>query len=119
MFRDKKLMIAITAILFVPVLYAGMFLWAFWDPYDKLDEIPVAIVNDDEGYYFEGEQLRLGDELVDNLEEEDAFQFHVVDRKMGYDGLDKEDYYVLIEIPSTFSEHATTVIDKEPKKIEL
>lgn len=112
-------MIAITAILFIPVLYAGMFLWAFWDPYDKLDEIPVAIVNDDEGYFFEGEQLQLGDELVDNLEEEDAFQFHVVDRKMGYDGLEKEDYYVLIEIPSTFSEHATTVIDKEPKKIEL
>jgi len=119
MFRDKKLMIALTAILFVPVLYAGMFLWAFWDPYDKLDDIPVAIVNDDEGYYFRDEWLHLGDELIDNLEDEDAFDFHIVDRKTGYDGLENEDYYVLIEIPSTFSEHATTVIDENPEKIEL
>ena len=29
-FHDKKLVIAITAVIFVPTLYAGMFLWAFW-----------------------------------------------------------------------------------------
>lgn len=112
-------MIALIAILFIPVLYAGMFLWAFWDPYDKLDEIPVAIVNDDAGYHFEGEDLKLGNELVEELEKEDAFQFHIVDRQTGYKGLEKEDYYVLIEIPSTFSEHATTVIEDEPQQVEL
>ena len=29
---NRKVLIPIIAILFIPVLYAGMFLWAFWDP---------------------------------------------------------------------------------------
>lgn len=48
-FKNKKILIPIIAVMFVPVMYAGMFLWAFWDPYDKLTELPVAVVNEDVG----------------------------------------------------------------------
>ena len=118
-FKDKKLMIAITAVIFVPILYAGMFLWAFWDPYDHLEDVPVAIVNEDNGYEFEGEYLTLGDELVDNLKEEDAFDFHFVDKEAGYQGLRDQDYYILIEIPENFSQRSTTLMDDSPEKLEL
>lgn len=117
--KNKKLMIAIGAILFIPILYAGMFLWAFWDPYERLDNIPVAIVNEDEGYYYEGEFLTIGNELVDKLKEEDAFDFHSVDFEEGMKGLEQQDYYVLIEIPENFSKNATTVLDDEPQKVEF
>jgi len=33
LFKNKKLLIPVIAILFIPILYSGMFLWAFWDPY--------------------------------------------------------------------------------------
>lgn len=118
-FKDKKLLIAITAVIFVPILYAGMFLWAFWDPYNYLDDIPVAIVNEDEGYEYEGEFLTLGDELVDKLKEEPEFDFHFVDKETGYQGLHDQDYYILIEIPENFSKNSSTVMDDHPQQIEL
>nr|WP_262372687.1 hypothetical protein [Sutcliffiella horikoshii] len=46
---NKKFLIPVIAVLLIPLLYSGMFLWAFWDPYEKLDELPVAVVNMDEG----------------------------------------------------------------------
>ena len=48
-FTNRKLLISIIAVLFIPVMYAGMFLWAFWDPYANLSDLPVAVVNADEG----------------------------------------------------------------------
>lgn len=118
-FKDKKLMIAITAVIFVPILYAGMFLWAFWDPYDHLEDVPVAIINEDKGYEFEGEYLTLGNELVENLKEEDEFDFHFVDKEVGYQGLRDQDYYILIEIPENFSKTSTTLMDDSPEKLQL
>lgn len=116
---NKKILIPIIAILAIPILYAGMFLWAFWDPYDYLSELPVAIVNEDEGAVLEGEKIDLGNELVDNLKEENDFQFHFVNKDKGYEDLLNQAYYVLIEIPRDFSENATTLLDSSPKKLEL
>lgn len=116
---DRKLLIAISAVIFIPVLYAGMFLWAFWDPYDQIEDVPVAIVNEDKAYEFEGETLTLGNELVDNLKDEPEFDFQFVDKSVGYQGLEDQDYYILIEIPEDFSKNSTTVMDKTPQQLEL
>ena len=66
-FKNRKLLIPILAVLFIPVLYAGMFLWAFWDPYEQLNELPVAIVNEDAGAELEGEQLSVGKDVTKKL----------------------------------------------------
>lgn len=118
-FKEKKLLVAISAILVIPVLYAGMFLWAFWDPYDHLPDLPIAVVNEDAGVDNDGEFLHLGDELVDNLKDEPEFDFHFVDKEKGYEGLKNEDYYILIEIPEVFSKNSITVMDDSPKKAPL
>ncbi|MBS4207903.1 YhgE/Pip domain-containing protein [Bacillus sp. FJAT-50079] len=118
-FKNKKLLIPLIAIMFIPVLYSGMFLWAFWDPYDRLADLPVAVINMDEGAEFEGEQLQLGDDLVDKLLENDQFTFDIVDEKQGYRDLEKQKYYLLIEIPNQFSKNATTLLDEKPQKLEL
>lgn len=118
-FKNKKLLIPIIAILFIPVLYSGMFLWAFMDPYDKLDELPVALVNEDKGATFNDKELHVGDELVDSLLEDKQFNFIVVDKEEGYENLENQEYYMLIEIPEDFSENATTVLDDNPEKLEL
>src|SRR5699024_1996915 len=81
--QNKKLLIAITAVIFIPILYAGMFLWSFWDPYENINDIPIAVVNEDQGYIFEGELLQVGDELVDNMKAED-YNFNFVDKDEGY-----------------------------------
>lgn len=117
--KDKKVAIAIIAVMAIPILYAGMFLWAFWDPYDYIEALPIAVVNEDEGADFEDEHLDLGDELISKLKEEETFDFHFVDKETGYTGLQNEEYYVLIEIPTDFSKHATTVLDETPEQMNL
>ncbi|TCJ04901.1 YhgE/Pip domain-containing protein [Cytobacillus praedii] len=117
--RNKKLLIPIIAVLFIPVLYSGMFLWAFWDPYDHLADLPVAIVNEDKGADFEGKELQLGDELVDKLKESGDFNFKFVNKEQGYKDLKNQKYYMLIEIPSEFSSNATTLLDDQPEKLKL
>ncbi|MEH6991189.1 YhgE/Pip domain-containing protein [Neobacillus drentensis] len=116
---NRKVLIPIIAILFIPVLYAGMFLWAFWDPYKYLSDLPVAIVNQDEGAELEGQRLEIGDDLVKNLKKSNTFDFDIVDKKQGYQGLEDQKYYILVEIPSNFSKNATTLLEDQPQKLEI
>ncbi|MBY0145166.1 YhgE/Pip domain-containing protein [Neobacillus niacini] len=116
---NRKVLIPIIAILFIPVLYAGMFLWAFWDPYKYLGDLPVAIVNQDEGAVLDGEQLQIGDDLVKSLKKSNTFDFDIVDKKQGYQGLEDQEYYILVEIPSNFSKNATTLLEDQPEKLEI
>jgi putative membrane protein len=117
--KDKKLLIPIIAILMVPLIYAGMFLWSFLDPYAKMDELPVAVVNSDEGATLEGVKLQLGESLVRNLKDSDAFDFHIVSEKDAMQGLDDQTYYMVIKIPNDFSNNATTLLDSNPRKLQL
>lgn len=116
---NRKVLIPIIAVLFIPLLYSGMFLWAFWDPYDHLDDLPVAVVNNDKGATFEGEELHIGDDLVDKLKEKKQFDWHFVSQSEGEKGLKEQRYYMLIEIPEDFSKNATTLQDDHPKKLQL
>ncbi|NQD68343.1 YhgE/Pip domain-containing protein, partial [Bacillus haikouensis] len=118
-FRNKKLLIPILAVLFVPVLYSGMFLWAFWDPYEQLDDLPVAVVNSDRGANYDGEDLHIGSDLVEKLKDSEQFDFHFVNKEEGYKNLEKQDYYMLVEIPEDFSENGTTLLDDHPEKLSL
>ena len=83
LFKNKKMLISVIAILFIPIMYSGMLIWANWDPYGQLDAMPVAIVNNDVGAELDGEKLQLGNELVDKLKENKELDFQFVDKKKG------------------------------------
>ncbi|WP_019721781.1 YhgE/Pip domain-containing protein [Heyndrickxia coagulans] len=117
--RSPKKLIETAAIILVPILYAGMFIWSFWDPYGHLEKLPVAVVNEDKGAQMEGEHLALGDKLVKNLKEKDTFNFHFVDQQTAEKKLKDNQYYMIIEIPEDFSKNATTLLDKNPQKLQL
>ncbi|MFC4809836.1 YhgE/Pip domain-containing protein, partial [Paenibacillus sp. GCM10023250] len=113
-FRSPKLLIPIIGILFIPIMYSGMLIGAFWDPYGKLDRMPVAVVNADAGADFQGKPLAVGQNLVDELKTNQTFHWTFVDAKQAEDGLKHGDYYYVIEIPASFSKQATTLLDPEP-----
>ncbi|MGW7792305.1 hypothetical protein ACWGKX_33230, partial [Streptomyces tricolor] len=48
---------ALVALLVLPLLYGALYLWSFWDPYGRLDRIPVALVNDDKGATAGGKRI--------------------------------------------------------------
>ncbi|WP_281215805.1 YhgE/Pip domain-containing protein [Bacillus altitudinis] len=117
---SKKLLIPILAVLFIPLIYSGVFLKAYWDPYGTVDQLPVAVVNLDEGSHYDGKTLQVGDDLVKELKKNDSFKWHFVDsEEKAIKGLNNEDYYLVVEIPKDFSKNASTVLDKHPKKSNL
>lgn len=117
--KNPRLWIPILAVALVPLMYAGMFLWAFWDPYGQMKDLPVAIVNEDQGATFEGEELAVGDELVDKLMASEAFQFVEVSKAEADAGLQDHEFYMAIEIPDDFSEKATSALSDDPEQLEL
>lgn len=117
---NKKLLIPIIAILFVPLIYSGVFLKAYWDPYGTVDQLPVVVVNQDKGADYEGKHLQIGDDLVKELKKNDNFDWHFSsDLDQSLKDLLNAKYYLLVEIPEDFSKNASTVMDKNPKKLDL
>ncbi|WP_044736922.1 YhgE/Pip domain-containing protein [Geobacillus kaustophilus] len=114
-----KVFVPILAVLFIPLLYSGSFLWAFWDPYGHLDRLPVAVVNEDQGAKLDGEPMHLGDDVVKRLKEKHSFAWHFVRRKQALQGLKNGEYYMAIIIPDDFSANATTVQNEAPKPLRL
>lgn len=62
--RGRMPRAALVALLLLPLLYGALYLWSFWDPYGRLDKIPVALVNDDKGASAEGKRVAAGDEIA-------------------------------------------------------
>ncbi|MCL2492920.1 MAG: YhgE/Pip domain-containing protein [Clostridiales bacterium] len=91
--------ISIVAILIVPVLYPLFYLQAFWDPYANLDKLPVAFVNEDNGY--SGENY--GEKLATDLKKSEAVDWQFVNRAKGDAGLSDKTYYAEFVIPADFS----------------
>ncbi|MBE7102687.1 YhgE/Pip domain-containing protein [Bacillus cereus] len=117
--KSKKILIPIIAVLFVPILYAGMFLWAFWDPYEQLDDLPVAVVNLDKGAELDGKPIEVGKGLVDNLKDNKSFKWEFVSEKEAKEGMEGRKYYMLVRIPDDFSSNATTLLKDDPKPLNL
>ncbi|WP_110931621.1 YhgE/Pip family protein [Paenibacillus bouchesdurhonensis] len=118
-FKKPKVIIPILVVLFIPVLYSGMFLTAFWDPYGKMNELPVAVVNEDTGAEYEGKSLQVGEDLVAELKKSDDFSWRFVTREEADKGMKNDEYYMTIVIPGDFSSKATTLMDDHPQPAKL
>jgi len=119
LWRNKILMIVLVFIIAIPAIYTTLFLGSMWDPYGKLDELPVAVVNLDEPVEYEGETLNVGQKLVDKFKEDGSLCFNFTDADQAERGLKNGTYYMVITVPKNFSENATTLMDTVPKKMEL
>lgn len=119
LFHNKILLLVVIVIALIPAIYAGLFLASMWDPYGNVDKLPVAIVNEDEPAEYGDTTLTVGDQLVDNLKENDSLAFNFVDEDVANEGLKNGTYYMVITIPKDFSANAATVMDEQPQKMVL
>jgi putative membrane protein len=104
----KKRLIAaavMVAVIIVPLLYSYFYLGAFWDPYSKLEKLPVAVVNSDKGTKMNGEERNFGNEMCDRLKEDGSLKFVFTDKEEAKSGTEGSEYYAMIEIPENFSEN--------------
>ena len=114
----EKLMILI-GILIIPLLYSFFYLKAFYDPYNSLNELPVAIVNKDNGTTFDNKEINLGKIMEKKLLKNDKLDFIVTTEKDATKGVKKTKYYAAIIIPENFSSKIATVNSDKKEKPEI
>ncbi|MFZ3571041.1 YhgE/Pip family protein [Streptomyces sp. BH097] len=113
--RGKLPRAALVALLLLPLLYGALYLWSFWDPYGKLDKIPVALVNDDKGASAAGQKISAGDDITKGLYDSDTFQWHEVSSAQAKKGVEDGTYYLSLTMPEDFSKRIASSSGDSPE----
>ncbi|MDO1605733.1 YhgE/Pip domain-containing protein [Lactobacillus sp. YT155] len=116
---SKLMMISLFAIVFIPFLYSIFFLKSVWDPYGNTGHLPVAVVNQDQPVTYQGVKMHAGDDMVKELKKNDQLGWKFVSAKEAKQGMKDKKYYTTITLPKDFSANAATVLDKNPKKMQI
>ncbi|ANU18117.1 hypothetical protein BBI11_14185 [Planococcus maritimus] len=118
-FSKKMLIISLIAVMFLPVIYSASFLTSMWDPYGKTEDLPIAVVNEDQTAELDGESIQIGEEIVEELKDNDDFEWHFVGSDEAHAGVVKGDYYASITLPQDFSANASSLLSEEPMEMTL
>jgi putative membrane protein len=111
--KKYKIIAVIIAVIAIPLVYSYFYLDAFWDPYSKLDNLPVAVVNQDKGTAINGENRNLGKEITDRLGKDKSLKWVIASESDAKSGLEDRRYYAVINIPGDFSENISTAGNSE------
>ncbi len=112
--KNRFIRVSVVAIIIVPLLYSLLYLYAFWDPYSKLDKMKVAVVNQDKGTLKDGSNVNFGNDMVNNLKNNHQVGWTFVDYETAQKGLEGKDYYALFLIPEDFSQKVLSAKDGAP-----
>lgn len=117
--RSPLLTIEVVVLLFVPILYAGIFLKGVWDPYGNLSNIKVAVVNQDQPVNYNGTTLNVGQQVVDTIKKDQTFDWQIMSKDDAQQCLRNDKCYMVVTLPSDFSKKAATVTNVNPEQMDL
>ena len=111
--QEKKFfkVIILIVVFCIPIIYSFFYLKSYWDPYGKLENMDVAIVNLDKGK--DGENK--GKELVDKLVDKNVLKLSTVTEEEASEGLSNQQYYATITIPENFTENLESAKEENKK----
>ncbi|MCJ1681252.1 YhgE/Pip domain-containing protein [Streptomyces sp. APSN-46.1] len=112
--RGKLPRAALVALLLLPLLYGALYLWSFWDPYSRLDKVPVALVNADKGATVDGARIDAGGEITKKLRDSRTFDWREVSADEAAKGLENGTYYLSLTMPADFSEKIASSSGEDP-----
>lgn len=102
--RNRFASIAAVVILLIPLLYSFLYLYAFWDPYNHLERLQVAVVNQDLSAAKDERTVNAGKDLVDKLKDDRTVGWDFTNQQEAFDGLNHSKYDLVIIIPKDFSQ---------------
>jgi len=119
--------LALVALICVPILYGGLYLWANQDPYAKFPEVPVALVVDDAGAPAPtsgtepatGEDVNYGEDVAENLLEGNAFDWQRMTADDASEALRTGAVDFTVTIPADFSTALTSAAGTEPHQARI
>ncbi|GAA3151005.1 YhgE/Pip domain-containing protein [Planomonospora alba] len=101
--RSRLTRAALAGVVMLPLLYAGLYLWSFWDPQGNLGNVPVALVVEDRPAETGDRTVDAGRELADELVERGVFAWRRVGAREAADGVADGSFYLSLTIPADFS----------------
>ncbi|KQO61433.1 YhgE/Pip family protein [Curtobacterium sp. Leaf261] len=111
--------LAFIALMIVPLLYGGMYLWANQDPYAKLDHIPAALVVQDTGATVDGDRVNYGQKVADQAVESGDFDWSITSASKAASGIRNGDYDFTFTIPASFSRDLTSASGDDPRRARI
>ena len=117
--KKPAFIIVMLGVSMIPALYNVIFLSSMWDPYGKVSDLPVAVVNQDKAVTASGKTLSIGEDVVSSLKENKNLDFHFVSKEDAQNGLEKGDYYMVVTLPSDLSERAASILTDNPQQMKI
>ncbi len=118
--KSKMAVVILVGMMIIPGIYAWLNIDSNWDPYDNTGNLEIAVVNKDEGAEILSSKVNIGEELVENLKNNDAMKWVFTDEETAKNGVESGEYYGAIILPNDFSGRLTTLLDEtEIKKLEF
>ena len=89
--KEKFKYIILFVILFIPFIYSFFYLKAYWNPYGKgnIDDLPIAIVNEDSG--------DKGNLLITRIKDSKKLKLYEKSEEAAEEGLNNGTYYAIIK----------------------
>lgn len=119
LFTNWAAIVIALVIILIPSLYSLTNIKASWDPYGNTSGLKIAVVNKDKGTTYKEQNINLGEDVIDKLQDDDSMDWQFVSEDEASYGLIHEKYYATIVIPEDFSECATSFMENKIVKPQL
>ena len=105
--RFPKLMLGATVVAVIPALYVLIYLTSVWDPAARTGDLPVAIVNLDQGLVYRDQAFNVGRDVAKRLRAKPAFGYvDIADEREARRLVRRGTLAFALIIPSDFSSNA-------------
>ncbi|MFZ4843362.1 YhgE/Pip domain-containing protein [Mycetocola saprophilus] len=117
----RRRVLSIIGLVLVPLVIAGILVWALWDPSSRLHNVRAAIVNEDKPVTVNGQLVPLGRQLTAGLvsapgKTETNYDWTITDADDARSGLASGEYVAVVTIPKDFSAAATSISGDKPRE---
>ena len=111
--------IALLALVLIPSLYTGLYLYSNQDPYANLKNVKAALVVEDKDSTVGEKKINVGQSIAKNLIDGNKFDWQKVSLDEAESGVSRNEFAFALVIPSDFSQKLTSVTQYKPEKSEL
>lgn len=119
LFDNKIKWLALLLILIASVCFGLVTVISFTSMPDSVKELPVAIINRDNGVAEDGKNANYGDEVVRNALDSENVNFVQLDSDAFDNGIENTSYYIGFVIPEDFSKNVLSAANGSPEQPEI
>ena len=110
---------SLVALMTVPLVYGGLYLWGNQDPYSNLNKIPAALVVQDSGTLVDGVAVNYGHKAADSLVTAARFGWVRVSASQAANGVTNGKYDFALTFPTDFSAKLSSAAGDSPVSASL